>query len=64
LSISVRGKVKYVVLTADDYEALRLAEIEIAYQQSILDIKEGRYVIESADQHLDRIWKKNKKAKK
>lgn len=59
--ITVRGQVKYVVLKAEDYEALRMAEMEIAYQQAEKDIKEGLYTFETAEAHMERLWKKPKK---
>lgn len=64
LSISVRGEVKYVVLTAEAYEQLRLAELEVAYQAAVKDIEQGRFTTESVDEHLERLWKKkpNKKS--
>lgn len=58
LSISVRGEVKYVVLTAEAYEQLRLAELEIAYQAAVQDVKKGDFIKETAEQHLERVWKK------
>lgn len=64
LSISVRGRVKYVVLKAEDYEGLRLAEMEMAYQQTVQDIEKGQFKIETSEQHMDRLWKKSKKASK
>lgn len=64
LSITVRGQVKYVVLKAEDYAELRLAEMEMAYQQAVKDIGKGQYTVESADQHMDRLWKKEKKSSK
>lgn len=65
LQITVRGKVKYVILRADDYENLRLAEMEMAYQQAEKNIQEGQYTLETAAQHMERLWKKpNKPAKK
>lgn len=63
LSVSVRGKIKYVILKADDYEHLRLAELEMAYKETISDIKKGKFKIETADQHLERLWKKPKGCK-
>lgn len=64
LSITVRGRVKYVVLKAEDYESLRLAEMEMAYQQVVKDIGKEEYTIETADQHMNRLWKKEKKSSK
>jgi len=64
LSITVRGRVKYVVLKAEDYETLRMAEMEMAYQQTIKDIENGKYVVETSDQHMDRLWMDKKKTTK
>ncbi len=58
LSISVRGQVRYVVLTTEAYEQLRMAELEVAYQGAIKDIEKGDYKVEGADEHLERLWKK------
>ena len=58
LSITVRGEVRYVVLTAEAYEQLRLAELEVAYQAAVKDIDKGDFKIETADEHLQRLWKK------
>jgi hypothetical protein len=52
------------VLKAEDYESLRLAEMEMAYQQAVKDIEKGQYTVETADQHMDRLWKKEKKSSK
>lgn len=64
LGVSVRGKVRYIILKAEDYESLRLAELEIAYQASLKDIEQGQFKIESADEHVERLWKKGAKSSK
>ena len=66
LSISVRGEVKYVVLTAEAYEELRIAELEIAYQAVLKDIENGDFVEETAEEHINRLIKRpaKKPAKK
>jgi len=66
LSITVRGEVRYVVLTTEYYEQLRLAELEVSYQAAMQDIEKGNYKIETAEEHLNRLWKKpvKKTAKK
>ncbi|HEX5112681.1 MAG TPA: hypothetical protein VFV79_07530 [Saprospiraceae bacterium] len=66
LSITVRGEVRYIVLTAEDYDQLRLAELEIAYQTVMKDIENGDFVVETADEHINRFLKKpvKKAAKK
>ncbi|MEO6130499.1 MAG: hypothetical protein ABIQ02_01535 [Saprospiraceae bacterium] len=64
LGLSVRGKVKYVILKAEDYESLRLAELEIAYHASLKDMEQGQFKIETADAHIERLWKKTTKSSK
>ena len=64
LGVSVRGKVKYIIMKAEDYESLRLAELEIAYQASLKDMEQGKFKIETADEHLERLWKKTPKSSK
>jgi hypothetical protein len=61
LSISVRGEVRYVVLTAEAYEQLRLAELEVAYQAAVKDVEQGKFTAETAEEHMDRLWKKPRK---
>lgn len=53
--ITVRGKTKYVVLTVDEYQNLRDAELEKMIQQSKIDIARGAYHDESPEEHLRRI---------
>ncbi len=57
VAITVRGKVKYVAMTVEQYEIMREAELVSAYQQCLEDIKAGRYTIESAEEHIGRVWK-------
>jgi len=61
LSITVRGEVRYVVLTAEDYDQLRLAELEVAYLAVMKDIENGDFVVETADEHINRLLKKSQK---
>ncbi|MFZ1678435.1 MAG: hypothetical protein WAT91_14240 [Saprospiraceae bacterium] len=61
LSITVRGRVKYVVLKAEDYESLRLAEKEMSYLEIVKDIEQRQYTLETSKQHMDRLWKKSRK---
>ena len=61
LSITVRGEVRYVVLTAEGYDQLRLAELEVAYLAVMKDIENGDFVVETADEHINRLLKKSQK---
>ena len=58
-SISVNGKVRYVVVTVEDYEQLRIAELELNYIAVMKDIENGNFVIETAEEHLRRLKFKN-----
>ena len=54
--ISVRGKVKYVAITVEQYDEMRTAEINMAYEKVKKDIENGDYVIESVEDHMKRLW--------
>ena len=53
--ISVRGKDRYVVMDMSHYHYLRECELEAALAQTQEDLKEGRFVIESPEEHLKRL---------
>jgi hypothetical protein len=53
--ISVRGKDRYVVMEVAQYHYLRECELDAALAQSQADVAAGRYVIESAQQHMARL---------
>jgi len=55
VSVSVRGQVKYVVMSSDQYQYLRECELEAALAQSNADIVAGRFVRETVDEHLQRV---------
>jgi hypothetical protein len=57
VAITVRGRVKYVAMTVEQYEIMREAELFSAYQHSLEDIKAGRYTTESGEEHIERLWK-------
>ncbi|NBU84352.1 MAG: type II toxin-antitoxin system Phd/YefM family antitoxin [Sphingomonadaceae bacterium] len=57
-TISVRGKVKYVVVDAEHYNHLRECELEAALAESRADIAAGRFVREDAGQHIRRLKQK------
>ena len=53
--ITVRGKSKYVVLPIEEYAKLRDFELESAIRETIEDIKNGRIIEESIEDHIKRI---------
>ncbi|MBK8346367.1 MAG: prevent-host-death protein [Saprospiraceae bacterium] len=57
VAITVHGKVKYVAMTVELFDKMRLAELEVAYMLCKKDIEEGNYTIETAEEHVERLWK-------
>jgi PHD/YefM family antitoxin component YafN of YafNO toxin-antitoxin module len=57
VAIAVRGKRRFIVVDVDYYQHLRECELESAVRQAKEDIAAGRYVIESAEEHTNRIMK-------
>jgi hypothetical protein len=53
--ISVRGKERFVVMDMEHYHYLRVCELESALAQTRADLAEGRFVKESAEEHLVRL---------
>jgi prevent-host-death family protein len=53
--ITVRGKNKYVVLPIEKYNYLRECELETALMETKRDIKEGKFIKESVERHIERI---------
>ena len=53
--VSVRGNRKFVILKAEEYERLREIELEKAIQDAEKDLEEGRYVVETAEEHIKRL---------
>lgn len=53
--ISVRGKNRYIVLPIKTYNYLRECELEIALAESKKDLKEGKYINESVEDHIKRL---------
>jgi hypothetical protein len=53
--ITVRGEQKYVVLDMKRYNFLRDCELEVALIEARQELKDGRFVVESVDEHLQRI---------
>ncbi len=62
-SVSVRGQIKYVVMSPEHYQYLRECELEAALAESKSDLVAGRFVNETVDQHLKRLKQINKSAK-
>lgn len=57
--VSVRGQVRYVVMSSNQYQYLRECELEAALAESRADIEAGRYVKETVAQHIQRIQQMN-----
>jgi hypothetical protein len=55
-AITVRGKVKYVVMAVEDYDEMRTRELDGAYAEVMRDIEKGDYTIETAEEHVKRLW--------
>jgi hypothetical protein len=61
-SVSVRGQVKYVVMSQQHYQYLRECELEAALAESKSDLAVGHFVKETVAQHIKRIKQINKSA--
>jgi PHD/YefM family antitoxin component YafN of YafNO toxin-antitoxin module len=55
LIITVRGKESYVVMDMNHYNYLRECELEAAIHQAKADVESGEFVIESVNDHINRI---------
>ena len=58
-TISVRGKVRYVVMSVEQFHFLRECELEAALLQTRDDLAAGRAVRESPEAHVERLKKAN-----
>jgi PHD/YefM family antitoxin component YafN of YafNO toxin-antitoxin module len=58
VAITVRGEPRFVVVDMNYYQYLRECELENAVRQAKADIASGRYITESAEQHINRIINK------
>ena len=56
-SVTVRGQMKYVVMSRAQYQHLRECELEAALAESRADMETGRFVKESVAQHMKRLAK-------
>lgn len=54
-ALSVRGQVKYVVMSQEHYQYLRECELEAALAESKADLASGRFVKETVSQHIKRL---------
>ncbi len=61
VAVSVRGQVKYIVMSEEHYQYLRECELEAALAESKADLEAGRFVKETVAQHIRRINKLNTK---
>ena len=61
--VSVRGRVRYVVMSQEQYQYLRECELEAAIAESKADLAGGRFVKETVSQHIKRLQKINQSAK-
>ena len=53
--ITVRGKDRYVIMDMKHYNHLRECELEAAIIESKRDMKQGKYIEESIQDHIKRI---------
>jgi PHD/YefM family antitoxin component YafN of YafNO toxin-antitoxin module len=54
-AITVRGKVRYMIVTPEKYDQLREAELEYAVREAKADIKNGRIATTSIAEHLKQV---------
>ncbi len=57
VTISVRGKERYVVMDLETYNRLRVCELEAALCQAQREISAGQGIEESVEVHLARLRK-------
>jgi PHD/YefM family antitoxin component YafN of YafNO toxin-antitoxin module len=60
--VTVRGEVKYVVMSKEHYQYLRECKLSAALAESEADLAAGRFVKETVAEHLRRIADANKTA--
>ncbi|MCA9947466.1 MAG: hypothetical protein KC449_28500 [Anaerolineales bacterium] len=53
--ITVRGEEKYVVMEMAQYTYLRECELETALNEARADYEAGNYVVESVEEHMQRL---------
>jgi prevent-host-death family protein len=55
LIINVRGKDKFVVIDVERYKELRANELDLAYIQTMQDVKNGNYKAQTAKEHIEEL---------
>ena len=55
--ISVRGQERYVVMDKEEYNRLRVCELEAALYETRQQVADGEFIKESVDEHIARIRK-------
>jgi hypothetical protein len=63
VSLSVRGQIKYIVMSQDYYHYLRECELEAALAESKVKPRSGDFVRENITEHLKALRRLNKVAK-
>ena len=53
--ISVRGQDRYVVMDMEEYNRLRVCELEAALYEARQQVAAGKFVEESVDEHIARL---------
>ena len=53
--ISVRGQDRYVVMSMEEYNRLRVCELEAALYETRQQLTVGEFVEESVDEHIARL---------
>ena len=54
-AITVRGKVRYMIVTLEKYDQLREAELAYAVREAKADIKNGRIATTGIAEHLKQV---------
>ena len=57
-AITVHGKVKYVAMTVEQFDKMRMAELEVAYMLCKKDIEDGNYTT-SLEEHFAELDKED-----
>lgn len=55
--ISVRGQERYVVMDKEEYNRLRVCELEAALYETRQQITDGEFIEESVEEHIARVRK-------
>tara|TARA_R110000737_G_scaffold350466_1_gene389555 strand:+ start:575 stop:823 length:249 start_codon:yes stop_codon:yes gene_type:complete len=56
VGITVRGKIKYVVMPVEEYDEIREKELDLALLETKKEIEDGDCTNETADEHIKRLW--------